>query len=273
MTRRLVSQLTGQIVGVRAGTTSDASTGAGVGSDMTAGLIICNGQSIVSNLADLEASALAKELKDWGRVVFGSANELSRIFRDLLAAYQTGKLNEANFSSYFASIHTHSMSFKRVNDLLKTVAPFASNIYDENSRNQSFPMTPWHTYRRAASASPALVSRAINDLGNIANRFFTVAETAAVNDALAHPGSLDYAKRIPTRALMLTSAYLESQDALPKSWYQGKAAVQMSSPAQYSAAQKFFKRLMNLSTDVSGIDENNTVDDMLNSVPQFMSAQ
>nr|QIP68014.1 MAG: nucleocapsid [Bremia lactucae associated yuevirus-like virus 1] len=272
MVHTLAGLLGTVLLSISAGNAPNAQTGADLAGDPSAPLTICNGTTAIQQARHLQNSGLSEEMKNWGRVVLTSVDNVKALFRELLAAHQTGKLNERNFESFFAMKGMNPLRWSPVKKLLDLAAQHSEKIYERNRQNAAFTMVPWHEYRQSASSTPSLVDKMINDLGIHARTFLSQADIDLVRAARAAPWDLNAAKAIPTRVVALTHAFLKSQKSLPDGWYQGDKAKDGFSASSYKAAIAVFSKFGDLSMNSTAVDSAADIAALIAAIPGFMRA-
>lgn len=191
---------------------------------------------------------------------------------DLVACYKVSPLADRNIRSYFMGRDSTSIDGGKVAKLLTfAYRSFPNFVSNETLRNALVTDT-FVKYHTAASSTPQLLQKVVNELAGDAPAFFTQGERDAIHAAFTNVTDLQLTRNISERAIVIAGAYLEANSFNFGTWYQLARARQNSPSALYDVSRSFFLKRKALVSSMREVEAAGDLEELMNHIPRIITA-
>nr|UNI74182.1 MAG: hypothetical protein [brine shrimp yue-like virus 7]UNI74184.1 MAG: hypothetical protein [brine shrimp yue-like virus 7]UNI74186.1 MAG: hypothetical protein [brine shrimp yue-like virus 7]UNI74188.1 MAG: hypothetical protein [brine shrimp yue-like virus 7]UNI74190.1 MAG: hypothetical protein [brine shrimp yue-like virus 7] len=214
----------------------------------------------LSNIVELErqAKGLVPEWKD----VFSAYDSSGFWWQCLIACYQTKRLTEKSFDSFFAMLEVNPPIFRIIDNLLMICKGlFPKLMLDKRFRKAAIKM-PFMNYHTSYCSTPHLIFRAADSLGLLSTIFFPKEKMLLVENARRKFWDPTLAAEIPTSLTAAAYVYLEVCGGLPSNWYQGIKAISSISVSLLGSWRMIFRKFRELQTETKDIEKATSMDQL-----------
>lgn len=198
---------------------------------------------------------------DFLRNVKGSEESAMAWLRDLVMCHQVSPLNESNAHNYFLALNGTEVNGRDVIMVLEVAKNLLEKLVDLEDIRDAATNIEFIAYHISYASTQGLVKRMLDDLKG----FLPVSDNTIglVEHACMNFWDREAINAIPTRVVAMTHAYLSVMDMLPSNWYQGRKAVQATSPILYARWTQVFRAYRRVKTEAAALDAARSERDIL----------
>lgn len=198
---------------------------------------------------------------DFLRNVKGSEGPAMAWLRDLVMCHQVSPLNEGNARNYFLALNGTEVNGRDVIMVLEVAKNLVERLVDLEEIRAAATNLEFIAYHISYASTQGLVKQMLDDLQG----FLPVSDTTirTVEEACLNFWDREAVNAIPKKVVAMTHAYLTVMDMLPPNWYQGRKAVQSTSPILYARWIQVFRAYRRVKTEAGALDAAGSERDIL----------
>jgi hypothetical protein len=181
----------------------------------------------------------------------------SQILIDLCTVHKLGRLTADHIDSYFAMKGDLKVGAEKFRTRIVKLSQYVPDATLNNNGRDMLTDSSWMDYRLSYSATPGLITRAIEIVNLHMPELFSQEERRLVTACLVNPSSRINNNEIQAATIMKAYIVLETEGVLPKTWIQGEKAMKKSTLKSVKSMRelsKSFKRIVDVETSAVKVD-------------------
>jgi len=214
-------------------------------------------------LTDAQIEVNAEKVRK-AAVLTASLPAAMQWFADLVSAHQMRHIKNDNIKNYFLQKDISGVDNSVLCKMISFYSVVIPNINADNDARATIEVTKWNEYHHSYSQTASLCNRFINDLPNVFATMVSPAGRAAVTASLGAPYDRALNEAIPNDIVAKAKIYLDISkvDYGGESWYQGKKAISLFSPAKAVLTKSFFSKYFEILRSNNAIDKAKSLEEL-----------
>jgi len=185
-------------------------------------------------------------------------------FADLVSAHQMRAIRNDNIKGYFLSKNISGVDNSTLCRMIAYYSCVFPDINDDAGTRATIEPSKWNAYHHSYSQTASLCNRFISDLPPVFSAMVAPAGVAAVLASLNAPHDRALNEAIPNDIIAKAKIYFDVSkvDYGGDSWYQGKKALSLFSPARAVIARAFFTKYFDILKKNNSIEQAKSLEEL-----------